>query len=315
MLFRRSGSCAFDRTGAALRDPLRYGIIIPGVLVLLLLAVIPSANAPILFLDDMPFFAKADSTSRLALITEINRFEDQKFGWSANRLLATIVLPAGEKAVYFVRMPYTSFDHGGVSLKSRWPWVLGNSEVKDWPNGERVTSFGQLEMGVTGPLNFSFFSDFHYSAALGLPVGTDRLYPFSSISMPLRFEFRKNIPWGLSRQISLQLGYLDNMNSSMDFLNEESAFPSGFHLGGAFNWYRGRNSRLAMSYDYHNREGRRSQLVGLQAWVPWTENGSVGFKASRELQGSLDRPAAWYFTVSFRLDSNKYRPNYETAEA
>jgi len=100
----------------------------------------------------------------------------------------------------------------------------------------------------------------------------------------------------------------------MDFLNEETAFPSGVHLGGVLNWYRGRGSRLAMSYDFHNREGRKSQLLGVQAWVPWTDDGSVGLKVARELQGTLDRPAAWYFTVSFRLDSNRYRPLQETSE-
>ncbi len=80
------------------------------------------------------------------------------------------------------------------------------------------------------------------------------------------------------------------------------------------NWYRGRNSRLGLAYDYHHRQGRISQLLGLQAWAPWTDDASIGFKVSHELQGSLDRPAAWYFTISFRLDSQKYRPGQEIIE-
>lgn len=286
----------------------------PGALLLLTVLMSNPVQAQILYLDDMPFFAPADSTSRLALVTEFNRFEDQKFKWSVNRLLVTIMLPAGKEAMYFVRMPFTSFDTGEVSLFSRWPWVQGSSEVEGWPNGQRITSLGQPEIGATGPTGISFLRNTNYSVALGLPVGTDRLYPFGSISIPFRLELQKVIPWSADKQLGLNLGYLKNMNSAKDYLLGEMAFPSGFHLGGVLNWYRGRGSRLALSYDYHNREGRKSQLLGVQAWVPWTDDGSVGFKVSRELQGTLDTPAAWYFTVSFRLDSNRMRPGQAISE-
>ncbi len=202
-------------------------------------------HAQMLYLDDMPFFTPADSTSRLALVTEFNRFEDHKFEWSVNRLLVTIMLPAGKEAAFFVRMPFTSFDTGEVPLFSRWPWVQGISEEEGWPNGRRITSLGQPEIGVTGPTGLSFLPNWHYSAALGLPVSTDRLYPFGSVSMPLRLELRKVIPWGSRKQIGLTLGYLENMDSAKDYLRGEMAFPSGVHLGGVLNWNRGRNSRIA----------------------------------------------------------------------
>lgn len=294
-----------------MRPLLKLGIIVLGALVLLTVLMTTPLHAQMLYLDDMPFFTPADSTSRLALVTEFNRFEDQKFGWSVNRLLVTMMLPAGEEAAFFVRMPFTSFDTGDVPLFSRWPWVQGISEEEGWPNGRRITSLGQPEIGVTGPTGLSFLPNWHYSAALGLPASTDRLYPFGSVSMPLRLELRKVIAWGSTKQIGLTMGYLENMDSAKDYLRGEMAFPSGVHLGGVLNWNRGRNSRLALSYDFHNREGRKSQLLGVQAWFPWTVNGSVGLKAARELQGSLDRPAAWYFTISFRLDSNKNRPLQE----
>ena len=38
-------------------------------------------------------------------------------------------------------------------------------------------------------------------------------------------------------------------------------------------------------------------------WFPWGQAGSLGFKVAAELQGTLDRPAAWYFTLGWRLDS------------
>ena len=51
--------------------------------------------------------------------------------------------------------------------------------------------------------------------------------------------------------------------------------------------------------------------MGVQGWVPWTADGSVGLKIARELQGSLDRPADWYFSLSWRFDSPKYRQGLE----
>ena len=292
----------------------RFGLIVLGALLLLTVLMTSPLHAQMLYLDDMPFFSVADSTSRLALVTEFNRYEDPKFEWSVNRLLVSIILPAGEEGTFFLRMPFTSFDTGEVSLFSRWPWVEGNAEDEDWPNGRRITSLGQPEIGATGPTGLSFLPNWHYAVSLGLPVSTDRLYPFGSVSMPFRLELRKIIPWTESRNAGLTLGYLQNMNSAKDHLDSEMAFPSGFHVGGVLNWYRGRGSRVNLSYDYYNREGRKSQMLGVQGWIPWTDDGSVGLKVARELQGTLDRPAAWYFTLSFRLDSNRHRPSFVTTE-
>ncbi len=296
-----------------MNSPLRLAFIAPGVLLLLAVFLAGSASAQIPYLDDMPFFAPADSTSRLALVTEFNRFEDPKFAWSVNRLLVSIILPGGKDAAFFIRMPFTSFDTGEVELFSRWPWVEGIAEDENWPDGRRITSLGQPEIGATGPVGLSFLPNWHYAVSLGLPVGTDRLYPFGSVSMPFRLELRKTVSFAGNRNLGLTAGYLENMDSATDHLNGDFAFPSGFHLGGVYNWYRGRGSRLNLSYDFHNREGRRSQLLGVQGWIPWTDDGSVGLKVARELQGTLDRPAAWYFTISFRLDSNRHRPSMESA--
>jgi len=293
---------------------IRLGTIVLGAALLLLVFGVAPLHAQLVYLDDMPFFAPADSTSRLALVADFNRFEDSKFGWSVNRLLVTIVLPAGQQATYFIRMPFTTFDTGQVPLFSRWPWLEGIGGGEGWPNARRITSLSQPEIGVTGPTGLPFLPNWHYGVALGLPAGTDRLYPFGSVGMPFRLDLRKIYPWGADKEFGLTLGYLLNMASANDYLEGEEAFLNGYHLGGVLNWYKGRNSRLALAYDFHNRQGRISQLLGAQAWVPWSQDGSIGFKVSRELQGSLDRPAAWYFTISFRLDSQKYRPGQMISE-
>ncbi len=308
MLFRRSRYCSAHRTGTSLKTRFLFF----QALIILFFVGPNSLNAQTVYRDDLPFFAPADSTSRMAMVVDFNRFEDGKFGWSVNRLLVSVVLPAGDKGVYYIRMPFASFDTGDVPLFSRWPWVRNPEGEIGWPNGRLITSFGQPEIGSTGLAPMPVLDRLYYSVGLGLPTGAERLYPFSSTGMPLRLELRKVFELDPLRELGVTLGYLATLASSSDQLNEDEAYPSGFHVGSVLNWYRGRNSRLALAYDFHNFSSRISQTLGIQAWMPWTDDASLGLKVSRELQGSLDRPAAWYFTISFRLDNDDYRPGRET---
>ncbi|MEN8005968.1 MAG: hypothetical protein ABFS42_03095 [Candidatus Krumholzibacteriota bacterium] len=264
------------------------------------------AKAQIMHLDAIPWFTPADSTSRLALVVEINRFHDPKFDWNLNRILLTTVLPAGDDGAFFLRLPHLTFDMGNTTLAGRWPWVIGEEGQNGWPNEKRTSSFGQIEVGVTGPVGLPLAGNVDYALALGLPSGSDRVYPFSSTSLPLRLELKKIVPLGEKTHLGLVAGYLSNMDSGKDYLTS-AAFPSGFHLGASWDMYRGRGSRLGATYDFQDRDSRRSQLAGVQWWLPWGDSGSLGFKVARELQGTLDRPAAWYFTVAWRLDSTRHR--------
>ena len=264
------------------------------------------ARAQLPHLDPIPWYTPADSTSRLALVVDIDRFRDAKFDWDLNRVLLTAILPAGDDGVFFLRMAHMTFDTGGLSLRGRWPWVMGEGAEDGWPNEDRIASFGQIEAGINGPVKLPLVTWVNYGLALGLPSGSDRVYPFSSTSMPLRIELRKNLPLGRSTYLGLVAGYLSHMDSGKDFL-DPSAFPSGYHLGASLDVFRGRGSRFLLSYDYHDRDSRRSQMAGAQLWLPWAENGSLGFKVAAEMQGTLDRPAAWYFTLAFRLDSPGHR--------
>lgn len=276
-------------------------------LVLLYLLFIPAgARAQIPHLDAIPWFTSADSTSRLALVVEINRFHDPKFDWNVSRVLLTAVLPAGDDATFFLRLPHLTFDTGNTTVAQRWPWVIGEEGQNGWPHEKRVASFGQIEVGVTGPMSLPLTGGVDYALALGLPSGSDRVYPFSSTSLPLRLEFKKIVPLGGRTHLGLVAGYLSNMDSGRNNLTSD-AFPSGYHLGASVDFYRGRGSRLGVTYDYQDRKSRLSQLAGVQWWLPWGDSGSLGIKVARELQGTLDRPAAWYFTLGWRFDSAGYR--------
>lgn len=293
------------------RSPWVFG---PVLMVFGLLLVPSGANAQLMHLDPVPWFTPADSTSRLALIVEVNRFSDSKFDWGLNRILLTAVLPAGDDGIFFLRLPHMTFDTGDITVAHRWPWVVGEDGQDGWPHEKRISSFGQIEVGVTGPANLPLLGGMDYALALGLPSGSDKVYPFSSTSIPFRLELKKNIPLGRISYLGLVAGYLAHMDSGRAHL-ASSAFPSGYHLGASLDLYQGRGRRLGVTYDYQDRESRRSQLAGAQWWLPWGADGSLGFKVARELQGTLDRPAAWYFTLTWRLDSARYRLNAPPAES
>lgn len=273
-----------------------------------------TACAQMTYLDEFPWFAAADSTSRLAMVAEFNRFEDPQQNWSVNRLHVCAILPGGDRSVFFLRMSHLAFDTGGRSAVGRWPGILGPEEDFQWGSETTITSFGQPEVGATGPVAVAGLSHWHYGVGLGLPVGTDRLYPFASVSLPFRLALRRYFDLGARSQLAVTGTYLMNMDSGKDLL-DESAFPDGGQLGLTYNWYRGRGSRLGATYDLKSLDGRKSEILGLQAWVPWTQDGSMGLKVARDLSGSQDRPALWYFTLAWRFDSPGRRPEVEAAEA
>lgn len=279
----------------------------PVLLLLVVVLLAPQrAGAQLMHLDAVPWFTPADSTSRLALVVEVSRFHDPKFNWDLNRLMLTAVLPAGDDATFFLRLPFLSFDTGGIPVAKRWPWIMGEDGQDGWPNEETIVSFGQIEVGITGPFGLPLLGDLDYGLALGLPTGSDRGYPYSSVSLPLRIELRKDIALGRLTYLGLVAGYLANMDSGKNFLTSE-AFPNGYHLGAAVDLFQGRGRRIGLTYDFQDRDSRRSQLAQIQMWFSWGSSGSLGFKVGRELQGTLDRPAAWYFTLGWRFDSDKYR--------
>lgn len=285
-------------------------ILLVNILFLTCLFQVPVAQAQLTYLDEIPWFAEADSTSRLAFVAELDYFADSKYDWSVNRLHALAILPAGDHSTFFIRMSYMTFDTGNVLPIKRWPWLRGEEENFQWSDEATISSFGQMELGATGPVAIPGVKDWLYGVALGLPVGTDRLYPFSSVSLPFRLALRRLIWLRPDIPLGLTGGYLFNMDSGKDLLTDE-AFPNGWNVGGVIHWYRARGSRYSLSYDYQNLGGRKSQLVGVNAWFSWTEKGSLGFKVSRELQGTLNGPAAWYFSLKWRFDSPRYRPGLE----
>ncbi len=273
-----------------------------------------AARGQMLHLDAIPWYTPADSTSRLALEVGVDHFFDPRYDWSMDRLLLTVILPSGGRGIYFLRMSNLTFDSGNVPVLQRWSHIRGEEMEADWPGSGRVRGFGQLEGGVCGPFALPVLGAVDFGAALGLPVGTDTLYPFSSTSMPLRFELRKSLLLGKSLAMHLSAGALSVVGSGREGLSDD-AFKGGNHLAAELDWYRGRGARLAATVDSRNRAGRTSLLAGAQWWLPWTGKGSVGLKVARELEDEIDRAAQWYVTVAWRFDSGPYRAGDQDSES
>lgn len=286
----------------------RLGIgVFAGCVLVLSGLILPRAGyGQLLYQDPLPWSTPADSTSRLALEVAADHFFDARYDWSVDRLLLTVILPGGENGRFFVRMPHVTFDSGNVSVLQRWPDIEGEDLTPGWPGSGRVNGFGQLEVGALGQWKLPVLGSTAFGAKLGLPVGSDNLYPFSSTSMPLQIELRKTLVAAGAIQAHAGAGTILNLGSGRAGLAEE-AFSGGQILGLELDWYRGRGSRVTATLNRRNQENRTSLVAGLQTWFSWTPDGSLGLKAARELDGHEDRPSQWFLTVAWRFDSAKYR--------
>ncbi|RKZ20147.1 hypothetical protein DRQ50_00310 [bacterium] len=273
------------------------------LLTLVLVVTAQPALAQLPYLDPLPHFTAADSTSRKAAIFDIDRNEDSATGWSLNRLLVTVVLPAGGRAAWYLRLPVMTFGREDLTVAQRWPGVIGEDEAPGWPHETSGSGIGQLEVGVTGPVGFGILEKWRYGFGMGLPTAGNDLYPWSAGGMPVRLQLRPGFDLGGGRHLWLQGSYLMHLDASRETLTPE-AFPNGIQVGAEYAWYRGRGRRWLLTWDWEDRDGRIGHMVGAAAWFPWTRSGSVGLRVRHELRGTEHRPAAWFFTVSFRFDGS-----------
>lgn len=271
------------------------------------------AAAQLPHLDPLPWFAPVDSTSRQALIVDLERFGDGVTGWVVNRTALTVTLPAGARGAWLLRASYVRFDPGSLPLLTRWPTARGTEAAEDWPGETVGNGFGPLEAGVITPLRLPLLGGTSFGAALGLPTGSNRLYPFSSTSMPLRLHLRRGFGEGRSR-LWAHAGTLFHLDATGDDLADD-AFPSGHLVGLEAAWYRGRGSRLSLGFDLEDRDGRGSRLVTAAAWFPWRDSASVGLRLRWEVAGEAHRPAAWYAGISVRLEGPRDLPADEPVTA
>jgi hypothetical protein len=270
-----------------------------------------AARAQLPYLDPLPWFAPADSTVRQALVVDFDRGGDDVTGWTLDRTALTVTLPAGDHGAWFLRASYLRFDAGSRPLLERWPGVRGADAAANWPGETVANGFGPLEVGVVGPARLPLLGPWRLAGGIGLPTGSNRLYPFSSTSIPVRLAMRRGTDLGRVR-LWVHGGALFHLDATGDELSD-TAFPSGFSAGTEAAWYRGRGSRLTVGFDLEDRDGRRSQLVTAAVWVPWREAASLGFRLRWEVAGEAHRPEAWYATFSVRFEGPRAVPEEPAA--
>ena len=309
VLLRLRGRRAPDRRGPRVTRRRRAGAAAAACAVLL--AAAADAHAQLPHLDPLPWQAPADSLSRLALVVGVDRSVDDRTEWQTNRLTLTAILPAGADGIWFLRLPYLSFDTGGLGARERWPAIAGADTTAIGPQNDRLEGFGQIEAGAGGPLNLPGLGRWRYGLALGLPTGQNSLYPWSSTSLPLRMQLRRGLLGGAGWRLSAGGGYVLHLDAGGDEL-DAAAFPNGWQAAAELAVGRGGEPRWRLSAAFDDRNGRRGLWAGLQAWLPWTPDGAVGLAAARELAGTDDRLAGWRFGVSWRFDSPGQRPGAAT---
>jgi hypothetical protein len=259
-------------------------------------------RAQVPHLDALPWPSPADSLARLSLVVEADRFLDKASDWSVNRIMLTATIPAGQRAAWFLRMPYLTFDSAGFSAAERWPATVGEDQEPGWPYGSRLDGFGQIEIGAVGRARLPLVGPSRYGLAMGLPTGQNTLYPWSSTSLPLRVQVQRLVVPGRVWSFWLGGGFLAHMDASGDDLHED-AFPDGWQADAelAAALPSGRLWRLGACWQ--DRDGRTSLLASGEVQFPWSVGGALGLRVARELADAADRPAQWYFTAIWRFDA------------
>ena len=252
-------------------------------------------------LDPLPWYAASDSTSRLALEIQLDRSLDKTTDWAANRVMLTVTLPAGERAAWFVRMPYVSFDTGGLGALERWPDAAGDEAPADWPGSARLDGFGQIEVGATTDLRLPLLGRSGLGLALGLPTGQNSVYPWSSTSMPMRLQLRRDVAPGGDAHLWLGGGLLMHADATGEVLGP-GAFPGGWQLDAQWVLVRGHGSAWRAGATWEQREGRTSLLAAVERRFAWTREASFGVRAAREFADAADRPAQWILALVWRFD-------------
>lgn len=258
------------------------------------------AYAQIPRLDPFPWYAAADSASRRGVVLGVDRFWDDDTGWRAQRLGVTVTVPFGTHSLYFLRAQVWRLDTAALPALTRWPQLRGEDAPLDWPGSVSPTGFGRPELGLVVPIRLPLAGPADAALALGLPLGTDALYPFSSAGWPLRLDVRRGGPLRGAWRWAVAIGAETTFDSSGDALAPD-AFPDGWHEGAELAWAPQPWRRIALGYDERRLHGHKSQRATLAAWFPAGGGGAVGLVVARELGPRADRPATDEVSLLWRF--------------
>lgn len=258
------------------------------------------AHAQISRLDPFPWYAAADSASRRGVVLGVDRFWDDDTGWRVQRLGVTVTVPFGSRSLYFLRAQVLRLDTAALPALVRWPQLRGNDAADDWPGTASPTGFGRPELGLIVPIGLPLTGAAEAALALGLPLGADALYPFSTAGWPLRLDLRRRGQFGGAWRWAAVVGAETTFDSSGEALTPD-AFPDGWRDGIELAWEPQPWRRVALSYDERWLQGHKSQRASLTAWFPVKGGSAVAVVLARELGPRGDRAATDEVSVLWRF--------------
>lgn len=257
-------------------------------------------SAQIPRLDAVPWYALTDSTSRAGVTFNLDRFWDDDTGWSVHRLGITMTGSFGLRSVYYLRAHVMRFDTDDLPVLTRWPELRGEGAADDWPGTTSPNGLARPELGLMVPLPLPLVGPTDAALVMGLPVGSDSLYPFSAGSWPLRLDVRRSWrlapPWWLA----VQAGGETTFDSSGEDLTPE-AFPDGWRFGAEAAWQPSTWRQVKAGYEERRLGGRASRRASLAAWFPLGGGNAVGLVATRELGPRNHRAATSELSLLWRF--------------
>ncbi len=268
----------------------------------ILLAAIAASPSPaqVPRLDAAPWYAVTDSTSRGGVVFGIDRFWDDDTGWNVGRLGITVTAPFGLQSIYFVRASVMRFDTAGLPVLTRWPELRGEDADSDWPGSVSPNGLSQPELGLIAPWPLPLVGPTEAALVMGLPLGTDRLYPFSSGSWPLRLDLRRTWRHAAAWRWAAQVGAETTFDSSGDDLTPE-AFPDGWRFAVEAGWLPETWRQVVARYEERRLGDRASRRAVLGAWFPLGGGNAIGLEVVRELGPRADRAATNEVSLLWRF--------------
>ncbi len=274
-----------------------------------LLGVAPPLAAQVHHIAESPWQALGSSDLRRGVEMSWWQGHDPRSGWRADRLGLTVLVPAGEQSVFFVRATYWRLDTAGLSAFARWPQARAQDpESPDavdpaWPFESILNGFGRPEFGAIVPLGLPLAGPGAFCLLAGLPIGTDRLYPLSAACLPVLAEWRTVRRLGGLWQAAVRVGREHSFASSGAEL-DGGAFPGGWRYGLEFGSDAARERGLSLAWAARELDGRRhARQLALTGWLPLAERHQVGLQLARDLSAPSGRLAAWTVSLTWRLAS------------
>jgi hypothetical protein len=251
-------------------------------------------------LDPAPWYAVTDSTTRRGVVFGLDRFWDDDTGWSVGRLGITVTAPLGLRSVYFLRAHAMRFDTGERPVLTRWPGLRGEGAQDDWPGSVSPSGLARPELGLIVPLPLPLAGLTDAAITMGLPLGSDALYPFSAGSWPLRIDVRRTWRRGTAWRGAIKVGAETTFDSSDDVLTAD-AFPSGWCFAAEAAWQPATWRQFAVAFEERRLAGHAICRATLAAWLPLGDESDVGLVLARELGIRADRAATNEVSLLWRF--------------